>query len=504
MPRPLVALVALAALPAAARPAETPAPPPTVPTAQQAMADARAYLTANRPQDAVAALERALPRADGSGEFLALLSQAYHDELKRLRYARTPDAARIAAVREKIDLLAQRTQANAPPKVPDPAPPAAPSAATAAPEVAPGTELVRRAIEQFKQGQSDPLKYAEAAKLFAEAMGTRVELSRDQVAAWAYCRVRLAAERLNAAKGDPRVAAEVAAEVEDALGLAPDHARLRQFGQAVLAAAGKPAAAPQADPGAGGAKTPAPAAAAPAAGGVQALEYGSFRVRYTGGRELAEAVARKAEEHRAAIFTRWSGPPGGAWQPVCEVVLHPTAAAFAVATRQPAEATGHAYVRLEGGRAAERRIDLRADDETLLDDALPRELTHVVLADLFPGQAPPRWAEEAMAVLAASPAEVDRYLRTVPRCDRAGELVPVAGLLELKGLPQPERITGFYVESVSLVDFLVRWKKERAFTTFLRDVQRYGLESALKRQYGVASPRQLEELWRENVLGAAR
>ena len=38
--------------------------------------------------------------------------------------------------------------------------------------------------------------------------------------------------------------------------------------------------------------------------------------------------------------------------------------------------------------------------------------------------------------------------------------------------------------------------------TFLRDCQRYGLESALKRQYGVTSPRQWEELWRQNVLGA--
>jgi hypothetical protein len=57
---------------------------------------------------------------------------------------------------------------------------------------------------------------------------------------------------------------------------------------------------------------------------------------------------------------------------------------------------------------------------------------------------------------------------------------------------------------VSLVDFLVRWKKEKAFTTFLRDCQRYGPDAALKRQYGVASARQLEELWRQNVLGGPK
>ena len=106
-----------------------------------------------------------------------------------------------------------------------------------------------------------------------------------------------------------------------------------------------------------------------------------------------------------------------------------------------------------------------------------------------------------MAVLAESPAEVERYLRTLPRCAQNNELVPVGSLLESKGLPKAEQFTAFAVGSVSLVDFLVRWKKEKAFTTFLRDCQRYGTESALKRQYGVSSPRQLEELWKQNVLG---
>jgi hypothetical protein len=351
-------------------------------------------------------------------------------------------------------------------------------------------DLMRRAVALFKEAETDPVKYAAAATLFAQAMNRKVEMSSDQLAAWAYCRVRVATERFNRANGDPKVAAEVAAEVEAALKLAPEHAGLQQFGKSVLAAAGageKPGGQPMVKP---------------AGEGWQVIESGSFRIRYAGGREFAEAVAQKAEDHRTAIFARWSGPPGGAWQPACEIVLHPATAVFAMATKQPPAATGLATVKLDGGRPTVRRIDLRADDPTLFDDALPRELTHVVLADLFPGQAPPRWAEEGMAVLAASPTEVDRYLRTVPRCERGGELFPLASLLELSGLPKADRITGFTVESVSLVDFMVRWKKEKAFTTFLRDCQRYGPESALKRQYGVSSPRHLEELWRQNVLGA--
>lgn len=62
-------------------------------------------------------------------------------------------------------------------------------------------------------------------------------------------------------------------------------------------------------------------------------------------------------------------------------------------------------------------------------------------------------------------------------------------------------VTGFAVESLSLVDFLVRWRGEKHFVGFLRDAQRYGVESALKRQYQVADSRELEKLWRKNVLG---
>src|SRR5262249_44622806 len=148
-----------------------------------------------------------------------------------------------------------------------------------------------------------------AAKLFAQAMNSKVEMTQDQLAAWAYCRVRLAAERFNQAKGDPKVAAEVAAEVEDALKLAPEHAKLQQFGKTVLAATGvKPGVTPPGSP-------------VPPSTTDGVLEFGSFRVRFTGNREFAEAIAKKAEEYRAAIFSRWSGPPGGAWQPACEVVL---------------------------------------------------------------------------------------------------------------------------------------------------------------------------------------
>ncbi|MBA4063295.1 MAG: hypothetical protein C0501_06205 [Isosphaera sp.] len=458
MPRPLAVLL----LPALVTPlsAADPTPVENQLALQKAMATARQYLDAQMPAEAGEALEAVLAAADGNKAFLGMLREAYLAELSRLG----SDDPRAAAVRRKLVLLGGAAPA---PKAP---PAAAPSANPSA-----------DAAAAFKAGD-----YAAAARLFAAAG----ELTPNQKAVWAYCRVRVAADAVNAPGCDPAAAAAAARDVTAALALAPDRAELRKVGEAVIAAADRKGRA-------------AAAAVKPAVeSGDSVVETASFRVRYSGDRELADAVGKAAEAARTEIFERWSGPPAGAWGPKCEVVLHPTAAAYAKATGRPAESTGAATVRLTGGRATERRVDLRTDDPGLVANALPRELTHVVLADLFPDRPPPKWAEEGMAVLAGSPEEITRFARTLPRCARDGEWFAVAQLLELKDFPA-EKITGFYCQSVSLTDHLVRAGGGRQFTGFLRDCQRYGTAAALKRQYNLDGPAALEAAWKRAALAPA-
>ena len=487
MARPLVLACAVLACASLAH-ADSPAPPALA----AALAEARDHLKANRPADAVEALERHLTTADGNREFRELLRDAYAAELARLQTT-AADPRRVADLRTKLTLLgpAPVAEPTAPP------PPVLPNAEPkpAGPDP---LETLRKAALLFQEARAEliaqpkqePRKFGLAARLFAAAFAERTEMTPEQLAAWAYCRVRLAADSLNH-NGDPTA---VAAEVEDALKLAPSNAGLQKVGSDLIAVARQR--------GAKAVPVSAPASDS-AADGWDVVETPSFRVKFTGRRAAAEAVARAAEAKRDAIFARWSGPPGGAWGPMCDVTLHPTADAFARATSQPAAGTGRAVVQLADGRAVERRIDLRADDPTLADDALPRELTAVVLADLFWEKAPPRWAEVGMAVLAESPAEVERYRRTAAKCADRGELPTAAAILEA-ATPPADRATGYAVGSVSLVEFLVRWKGEKAFTTFVRDAQRYGLPSALKRQYGVADARELEAAWKRGERTAAR
>jgi len=505
--------------------AEEPTPIDRALLVQSTLVRARDLLTANQPQQAIQLLEQHLTEADGSRAYLQLLQSAYLAHLKKLQMTHA-SADEIAAIRTKLALLgfkgvdaksratpamdavssvaaetpdllavkgndAPATLPDSPPVVePDPAAAVQPSSRNpAGTESTQARDLLNEAARLFNQARMEPGKFALAARMFAAACGARVEMRPEQMAAWAYCRIRVAADRLNESGNDVRVAAEVITEVEEALTLAPDNPGLQKIGGDLLRLARARAG------------SQLPSTRHPENDGWESLETASFRIRHRGAAKLAKSLADSAESRRDEIFRRWSGPAGGPWEPKCEITLHPDVAAFVSATGLPAAATGRAVVHLSGGRVKERRIDLRQDDPTLVEDALPRELSHLVIADLYPTQAPPRWAVEGMAVLATSATEIDRYLRTLPRCLQQGELPRLETLMTLPAPPK-DKVTGYYVASVALVEFLVRWKGEKAFTTFLRDAQRYGLESAMKRQYGLSGPQQLEALWLQSAKSA--
>jgi hypothetical protein len=448
---------------------------------QTAMAAGRKYLDAEQPADAVNALEKEVGNADGNKAFLDLLREAYLAELYQLEKDSTANADRIATTRRKLFVLGGTKPAAKPEPKPEPVAPVAPLnlGPPLVPDVTPGTPVASAedAAVAFKRGD-----YAEADKLFTKIGSDK--LTPEQKTAWAYSRIKVSADRLNAPNCDAATAAEAARSVSDALELIPNNAKLRAVGEQVLKAA----------------QAKAGTAVAVATG--DAVETSSFRVR-GGSRELATKVAEVAEAQRKAIFERWSGPVAGAWQPKCEIVIHATANAYAKATGQPAARTGHATVKLTDSRATARRLDLRADDTTLVANALPRELTHVVLADMFGDKPPPRWAAEGMAVLACSPEEISRYTRTLPRCARDGELRSLASLFELKDVPA-EKLTGFYCQSVSVAEYLIALKGDKHFKLFLNESLRYGTPQALKRQYNIDGPAALEPAWKRASVDVAR
>jgi len=455
---------------------------------QKAMLAARQYLDVNMPAEAVAALEAQIAGADGNKSFLTLLREAYLAELAHLEKSPAADGAHIAQLRRHLALLGGPAPMPAATPNTPPAPAAAPAVSPPSPSVDPpvlvpaptGAEPLAEAVALFNKKD-----YSAAAKLFA---AKAADLTDHQKAAWAYCRVWIANEKLNAAACDAGTATTLAADVDDALKLAPANGELQRVGQRVIAAA---KAKSRNDSGV-------------IIGSADVIETASFRVHHPGNRDVAETIAKKAESLRKDIFERWSGPPSGPWSLKCDIFIHATAEDYARATGRPTASTGNATIRLSDGTAEERRIDLRADDAALESNALPRELSHVVLADLFPDKPAPKWAVEAMAILAGSPDEIDRYTRTLRRCAKDGEWLGLGQLMDMSDFPK-ENVTAFYCESVALADYLIRTAgSDRNFTIFLRDCHRYGTAQALKRQFNIDGPQALETAWKRAALEPAR
>src|SRR5262245_15626427 len=202
------------------------------------------------------------------------------------------------------------------------------------------------------------------------------------------------------------------------------------------------------------------------------------------------------------MYERWAGPAGGNWSPRCEIYLHPTGADYAKTTGKPGEQCGHSTVGIKVGRVVSRRIDLRADESSLLDGALPYEVTQVLVGDLFADQPIPRWARIGMAALSESPESVARYHRAVPGLLRDKKLFAIGPFLDQAEFPDAGSITPFYAESVSLVSYLVQLKGPKAFTAFLREAPRRGFAKAITTHYGFKDAAELQDHWVKHSLGA--
>jgi hypothetical protein len=114
---------------------------------------------------------------------------------------------------------------------------------------------------------------------------------------------------------------------------------------------------------------------------------------------------------------------------------------------------------------------------------------------MFPDGSLPRWADEGMAVLSEPRTQVERYQKTMVRLRTEAKLIPLTQILTRSEYPDAASVTVFYVESVSVVEFLVGQKGTAEFVHFIKDAGS-GIEGSLQRHYGLQTVSQLEEAWR--------
>jgi hypothetical protein len=153
------------------------------------------------------------------------------------------------------------------------------------------------------------------------------------------------------------------------------------------------------------------------------------------------------------------------------------------------------------GRIVARRIDLNAQAPDLLTRIVPHETTHIALAGRFGDRPLPRWADEALAIL-AEPAEFRQHYREQARraCQQKVAL-PIETLITLEDYPAQFQPAIFYGQSLLLIEYLLQHKGRWNLVHFLAEVRRLGFEPALRQCYGLASLAELaENAWQRNFL----
>ncbi|HVU89063.1 MAG TPA: hypothetical protein VHD36_17195 [Pirellulales bacterium] len=215
--------------------------------------------------------------------------------------------------------------------------------------------------------------------------------------------------------------------------------------------------------------------------------------------DLAAAV----EKVRAELCKSWlCEEDRKAWNPRCQIVIHGRLEGYIKEVGPGArQTTGSSLIDFDKDQVVLRRIDIRGDRADWFTEALPHEMTHVVLADRFTHVQIPHWADEGMAIQADPVAKQRLHGRDLRAAVAAGGEFRLAELLTLDSYPHPSRMGAFYGQSASLVDFLMRVGSKEQLVTFVLTATDQGYDVALREVYDIAGVGALEQQWRRHLRG---
>jgi len=364
-------------------------------------------------------------------------------------------------------------------------------------------------------------RYDEAGRRYA-ALDAQHRLPSDRRDHWAYCRSVDVVRRINAKPKTAKEWESIDAEIRQIRILSPKN----WFGEYLSSRAAERSGGRQSSrsnklvvrgsaPDDGPApNSPVPFPQAPAnrpatagesakaadtqalAGNWQVVQTANFRVFHLDP-ALANRVAQVAEATRSLQVKRWSGVSTKAtWSPRCDIYLFPSASVFGRMTGQPEDSPGFSTMGMNNGRVVTRRVNLRADHANLVAAILPHEVTHVVLADLFPNQQIPRWADEGMAVLSEPVSEQGLRAADLEKPLASGRVFQVNELMSMD-YPDGKLWSLYYAQSVSLTRFLVEQSSPTQFVRFVQGSQRNGPEAELRRLYQIDGFDDLQKRWLE-------
>jgi len=225
----------------------------------------------------------------------------------------------------------------------------------------------------------------------------------------------------------------------------------------------------------------------------QVVRSSHFLVMHTGNEAMAGSVSEKAEAYYTTIaadlgYTRYQN--FWVWDNRVKILIYPTVQAFATACQAPAWAVGRAnYERHE-------IASYRQSGEGFLSVLLPHELSHLILSDCIGTTHVPLWLTEGFAQWEQEGRKTNAPTRE--------NWLKISALVtaDIRQDTDRDRVALFYVQSASLVGYMIKSYGGEAFGNFckaLRDGKT--VNSALATTYpgDIPSLDTLEQKWLNSI-----
>ena len=238
--------------------------------------------------------------------------------------------------------------------------------------------------------------------------------------------------------------------------------------------------------------------------GWHAVETASFRILNFGTAPVSDETAEACEAMRGQLVKQWLGAGECNWSPKCDIVLHPTDAAYLREVGNGGRETlASSLVDRKRGQIVGRRIDIRATRPQWQSKALGHELTHVILADRFAQHPVPRWVDEGAALLSDPSEKQTAHLADLRNAIVRRTEYRLTELVSLANYPSAERWGTFYGQSMSLVQFLVDQGGREQFLRFVEVALERGYEPGLQEVYNIGIA-ELERRWKASLTMPAK
>ncbi|TWU40288.1 hypothetical protein Q31b_36350 [Novipirellula aureliae] len=137
------------------------------------------------------------------------------------------------------------------------------------------------------------------------------------------------------------------------------------------------------------------------------------------------------------------------------------------------------------------KIEVGGDFEGILSNALPRQLSHLVLAERI--EKAPRWAEMGIGLLSESRNSRDRHWKVFREARDGGMLMPFNELLTYTEYPKDvSDVIKMYSQSMVVAQYVAETWDRETLIRFVSDSKRIDLSSAIKKHLGFNSVGEFE------------